>query len=190
MNKLFVFLLCAIVAFAQKQSFMLNVNDEDLEIGYELISPIGADASLYYGAVFLRGADEYDKMRVTGGFHINAIGLTPLDGLAFKVGIKAVASQIKEGDRDEYPFAAPIGVGLIYTLPISIKTHLSAFYDMAPTALCFSECDRYDELRFETGIEPIEGGMVFGGWRKLKWREEGWKYELNKAAYIGIRISF
>ncbi|MDR0665599.1 MAG: hypothetical protein LBF86_08800 [Helicobacteraceae bacterium] len=191
MKKSILFMFCAIALFAQKQSFMLDVNDEDLEIGYELVSPIGADANLYYGATFLRGADEFDKMRMTGNFHINAIGLTPLNALAIKIGLKAVVSQIEQDDGDDgYPFAAPIGVGLIYTLPIAIKTHISAFYDIAPTALCFNECDRYSELRFEAGVEPIEGGMIFGGWRDLEWREKGWKYELNKAAYIGVRISF
>jgi hypothetical protein len=190
MRKPSLFIACAIALLAQKQSFTLNINDEDLEGGYEMISPIGAEASLYYGVTVLRGADEYDKMRLSGAFHINAIGLTPLDGLAAKVGIKAVVAQIEQEGKDIYPFAAPIGVGLIYTLPIAVKTHISAFYDIAPTALCFSDCDRYSELRFEAGIEPIEGGMIFGGWRKIELRNEGWKYDLNKAAYIGVRISF
>jgi hypothetical protein len=169
---------------------MLDINDEDFEGGYEMISPIGADANLYYGVTFLRGADEYDKMRLSSAFHINAIGLTPLNGLGAKIGIKATVSQIKQDDKDAYPFAAPIGIGLIYALPIAVKTHIAAFYDIAPTALCFNDCDRYTELRFEAGIEPIEGGMIFGGWRKIELREDKWKYDLNKAAYVGIRISF
>ncbi|MDR2639197.1 MAG: hypothetical protein LBC09_05115 [Helicobacteraceae bacterium] len=191
MRKLSLFIACAALLSAEKQSFMLNINDEDLQIGYEMISPIGAEAGLYYGVTALRGADEYDKMRLSGAFHINAIGLTPINGLAAKIGIKAAVAQIEQSDdKDVYPFATPIGVGLIYTLPVAIKTHLSAFYDIAPTALCFNECDRYTELRFEAGIEPIEGGMVFGGWRKIELREEGWKYDLNKAAYVGVRVSF
>ncbi|MDR1911519.1 MAG: hypothetical protein LBQ52_04125 [Helicobacteraceae bacterium] len=190
MRKILFFFVFALALFAQKQSIAIDVNNEDLEGSYELFSPIGEDANLYYGFTVLRGADEYDKMRVSGSFHIKAIGLTPLDGLAVGIGLKVAMAYTDDNEEDEYTFAAPLHVGAIYTLPIAVKTHIAALFDFAPTALCFNDCDRYTQLRFEAGIEPIEGGMIFGGWRKIELREEGWKYELNKAAYIGVRISF
>jgi hypothetical protein len=190
MRKFALFILGATVLFAQKQSVLIDINDNDLEGGYELISPIGSDTNLYYGITISRLMDEFDKMRLLGNFHVDAIGATPFSGLSAKIGLKAVVASVERGAKDEYPFALPLEIGLIYTLPIALRTHIAAFYDIAPTALCFNDCDRFTELRFEAGIEPIEGGMLFVGWRKIELRDEGWKYELNKAAYIGVRVSF
>lgn len=192
MRKLLAFFALGALAFAE-QSVWLNLNDKDIEGGYELNTQIGSQSKLFYGFEGLRAEDEFDEMQVAASAQALVIGATPLEGLSFALGFRATLAQIDLAD-DMTVFALPIKAGAIYAFPLSLQSHIGAFYSIAPKSLCFSDCDKYTEIRVELGIEPMEGGMIFAGWRKIEITPEHEKsrdkYEFNKAPYIGLRITF
>ncbi|MDR2905991.1 MAG: hypothetical protein LBU73_08570 [Helicobacteraceae bacterium] len=192
--KLALFLSSAAAVFAFENSVFINLNSNDLEGGYEAISQITKNTSGFFGVRAMQGDDKYDNMQTNASAHFKAVGLTPLEGVAVGLGVKAFGVWLNK--EDKVLFAAPLGAAVIYSFPFAIQTSISLSYDFAPTALCFKNCARYTEARAEFSIEPIDGGMIFVGWRDMdfKIKYDGVvlkeKYELNRSFYGGLRLSF
>ena len=191
MKKLMIAALFPLALFSQENLVSLNLNSTDLEAGFERNQPAGGTSRLYYGVEALNAEDEFEDTNVMISGHISVLGLTPVPGLAATIGFKGLVAPIKVGGKDYTLSALPVKVGVLYTLPLVIRSHISAHLAYAPKSLALSDCERYTETRFEAIMEPMEGGMLVLGWRKLEFKpDSGGTYEFNKSAYVGIRMMF
>lgn len=179
-----------VMLLAKNNMVSLNINSSDIEIGYEKSKQISKSSRLYFGGEYLDAEDEFDKSQTQFSGHIKVIGNTPLRGLAAGIGFRGVIADI-DSKSSYTPIAIPVQAGVIYTLPLALKSHVSGFYSYAPSSLCLSDSEEFKELRIEAAIEPIEGGMVAVGYRKINYElEKGAEYELNKSVYVGFRLYF
>lgn len=191
-KKLLLGLMAPTFLLAANNMASLNLNSTDLEISYERSKNISNSSKLYYGATILKGEDEFEKNHNLLSGHFKAIGNTPMRGLAVGIGINASATSIKAGGKTYNPFALPLEIDAIYTLPVLVKSHIAVMGLYAPESLCINDCKSYTELRVEGAIEPFEGGMVVVGYRDIEIdiNNKSDNYEFNKAAYLGFRWYF
>ncbi|MDR0746338.1 MAG: hypothetical protein LBE89_00405 [Helicobacteraceae bacterium] len=190
MRKLSVFMTLIVSLMAAGQSVWIDLNGNDLEGGYELSSSLSSASAIYYGVEAIRAEDEYEESQFMVSALIWAVGATPIPGFSVGLGFKPLFAPI-DLPKNYNVGAISVRAGIIYTLPIVINTTIAAYYNIAPKALCISDCERYDEWRLEAALQPMDGGMIFAGFRNIDFKLDGGvKYEFNKAGYIGIRIIF
>lgn len=192
LKKLIFLALVPAFVLAKSNMVSLNLNDTDLEFALERSDSASNSSRMYYGVEFLKAEDEYDKDHNQISGHFSIIGNTPLRGLGVGIGFRAVVTQIKAGGKTYNPLAIPIQLGAIYTLPVVLKSHVSAFVSYAPESLCVNDCESFTEYRFEGAIEPIDGGMIVLGHRNIEYDIKSSKddYGFNKALYLGFRLYF
>lgn len=192
LKKLLFIALVPVLMLAKDNMVSLNLNDSDIEFSYEKSKSASSSSRVYFGAEWLRGEDEFDKNHNQVSGHIRIIGNTPLAGLAVGIGFRAVGTSVKYGGKTYNPLVIPVQVGAIYTLPLVLKSHISAFGSYAPKSLSINDAEKFTEYRFEGAIEPMDGGMIVLGYRDIEYelKKGADDYELNKAVYIGFRLYF
>ncbi|MDR3162613.1 MAG: hypothetical protein LBT81_01975 [Helicobacteraceae bacterium] len=190
MRKLSVFMALVAALVAAGQSVWIDLNGNDLEGGYELSSSLSSASAVYYGIEAIRAEDEYEESQFMASALIWAVGATPIPGLSVGLGFKPFFALI-DLPKNYTVSAVSVRAGIIYTLPLVISTTVAAYYNIAPKALCISDCERYGEWRLEAALQPMDGGMIFAGFRDIDFKlDNGAKYEFNRTGYIGIRIIF
>jgi hypothetical protein len=184
-------LITALPLLARDNLVSLNLNNTDVEIAYENTRPLQGDSRSFLGLELLNGDDEYDESQLMLSGYIHAMGLTPVPGLGAIIGFKASATRVEIGNEDESLLAIPVQVGVNYTLPIVLRSHIQASVGFAPKALTFGEAETYREYRIRAVIEPMDGGLIYAGWRSLVFDfESGGDYKFNESAFIGIGMVF
>ncbi len=192
MKKILIFaMLFTLPLMASDSMVSLNLNSTDLELNYEHTRPLQGNSRSFMGAEFLSGDDEFDKSQYMLSGYIYAMGLTPVPGLGAMIGFKGSATRVRVGGSNENIVAVPVHVGVNYTLPIVLRTHIQATVGFAPKALTFGEADKYEEYRFKAVMEPMDGGMVYVGWRSLQFdMGASSNYKFNESAFVGIGMVF
>ncbi|MGE4294873.1 MAG: hypothetical protein AB7E49_04140 [Campylobacterales bacterium] len=176
---------------AQENLVSLNLNNTDLEVEYEKNQPAGASSRLYYGVGALNAEDEFEKTNVMLSGYVSIMGLTPVPGLAASIGFKGVTAAVDVGGEDLTVMALPVRIGVLYTLPLVVRSHVAGFVAYAPKSLALSDCESYTETRLEAIVEPMEGGMIVLGWRNMQFKPDGGgTYEFNRSGYLGVKMLF
>ena len=189
---LIIALLFSAPLWARDNLVSLNLNSTDLELAYEHTRPLQGTSRSFLGLEFLSGDDEFDKSQYMISGYVTAMGLTPVPGLGATLGFKASATRARVGGSNENLLAIPVQLGVSYTLPIILRTHLQGSVGFAPKALTLGEAERYQEFRLKAVIEPMDGGMIYVGWRSLQFDFEGMddNYKFNESVFVGIGMVF
>jgi hypothetical protein len=82
--------------------------------------------------------------------------------------------------------ALPIGIGASgYLQQFAIPVFIRGEFEYAPKVLSFNEADKFVKYKIETGVQFIENGEVFAGYRNIRFNEN---YDSN--LYVGVGFSF
>ncbi len=194
LKKLLLGLALSVSLFAQHDA-SVNLNSDDIELDGNV--DLGElNQSDYPDIYFLTlGFLDVDNPESTdpllqAGFMLRQ-NITGIDGLKFGIGFKGTYTKAARHTHA----AVPVGVELAYTLPIdfALPIIVSGSLDYAPSVLSFKDADRYMEKRLELGIQVIEQGTIFVGYRKINTDFEshlGGDYTFNDTGYIGFRVRF
>lgn len=190
MKKLLIILAFTASVFAENV-IDINLNETDVEAGYEHVKNYSQNTKIYFPLHFLSAKDEFGHKNPTAQAEILAVGLTALPGLGVGVGSKLVFSHIKRPEKNAQILAASIKAIVLYTLPLKIKTSINLSYAYAPQSLSFLDLNRYRELRFGLDVEIIDGAMIYVGYRNLEPQLKNSSFfDLNKNAYFGVKFVF
>ncbi len=173
----------------------LNLNNDDIEVKGNI--DLGElNQSDYPDTYFLTlGFLDVDNKESTdpllsAGFMLRQ-DITGAQGLKFGIGMTGVYTKV----ANESYAAVPINAELAYTLPIdfAMPVILSGRLAYAPSVLSFKDADRYFEGRAELGLQIVEQGTLFIGYRKITTDFEdnrGGDYTYNDTGYIGFKVRF
>ena len=170
----------------------LNVNTEDLEVSLSQLQNFSSNPRFYYSADYLKAYDEEDREQSMISGQMMIIGLTEIRGFTAGLGLKGLVTRIDTEGDDLDAAAVAVRLRLAYTLPLVVKTTVAVSGGYAPKSLCFSDLEGYTEMRGQVEAEVIEGGLVYGGLRKLdmKFKDIDDTYTFNSAPYVGIKFLF
>jgi hypothetical protein len=177
----------------------ININDEDLEIDFASITEWSRNSQTYFGAGAFNAYDADGVKNTLYNVTLTQVGYTDIKGVSFGIGLRGVLGLLNKdlniGGNNKEKEVAALGMRLklLYTFPVRVKTVLAGTYNYAPKSLVFSEdLENYSEYRIELSAEPIDGGWVFAGFRKIDFTFENLdeSYTLNQTTYAGIKIYF
>lgn len=196
MKKFLLFLAAMLLASAQNV-VDINLNDSDIEAGYEHIKKFSRNTKIYTSAHFLRGESTYNKdwkkKNWLTDLQMSVMGLTAIPGLSVGIGAKGIFSRIDGGRSKDWD---TLGFGIkgdvLYALPISVKTYIHALYVYGPNSLAFMDLKSFSDFRIQLDVEIIDGGMIYGGFRDIELKMKRYKgsFELNKAFFVGVKFVF
>lgn len=177
----------------------LNVNNTDLELGYQVKLPHGAvnvegiaQGDSYFGVKYMTGdggnSDATIEMGVEDYMEVNfgvmqKIGNTGFEGgFGFKVNHTEDFTSVPLGIMGKYP------INMYPDVPMSIGASL--FY--APSVLTFEDGENYSESRIEFSAEPIRDVELSIGYRNMQTDYEGLRgdFTYNKSVYFGVKMRF
>ncbi len=195
LKKLLLSLALSVSLFAAHDA-SVNLNSDDIELNGNI--DIGEmNQTDYPNTYFLTlGFLDVDNRESTdpllsAGFMLRQ-DVTGMQGLRFGIGAKGTYTEVGQLKHA----AVPLGVELVYTLPIgsTVPVVVSGSFDYAPSVLSFKDADMYMEKRIELGVQIVEQATIFAGFRDIDTDFEvgGRKadYEYNDEFYIGFRIKF
>ena len=82
--------------------------------------------------------------------------------------------------------AVPLGVGVFGYIPnIEYPVFVKAEYEFAPQILSFDDADRFSRFDSQIGIQPIENGEIFVGYRNISFN-----HNYKSGFYIGLGYDF
>ncbi len=170
----------------------LDLNNDDVEVQGNIdIGELNRSdyPDMYFLTLGLLDVDNKEKTNplYSAGFMLRQ-NLSGADDFKFGIGIKGTYTKVGNAKHA----TVPINAELAYTLPldISMPLVLSASLAYAPSALSFKDADKYFEGRAELGLQIIEQGTLFVGYRQIDTDFEGGDYEYNDTGYIGFRVRF
>ncbi len=174
----------------------INLNENDIEFSLDNDSRYSNNTKIYQSLGFMKAENEYERTNSMVEGEVLVLGLTSIPGFSVGMGIKGCATRINKEDapygEDKNAAALGIKVKALYTLPVMVKSYITASYVYAPDSLTFSDIENYYESRAELDVEIIDGGMVYLGVRdiELDFINEQKSYTFNDAMYFGIKFVF
>jgi len=194
LKKLLLSLVLSTSLFAMHDA-SVNLNDDDIEVkgnidlGELNQSDFPDTYFLTLGFLDVDNKESTDPL-FSAGFMLRQ-NINGVDDLKFGIGVKGTYTKVGSAKHA----AVPINVELAYTLPldISIPIIISGAISYAPSVLSFKDADSYFEGRAELGIQIIEQGQLFVGYRQIDTDFEsnyGGDYGYNDSAYIGFKVRF
>jgi len=182
----------------------ININNDDLEVELAKMKAWSRNSQTFFGAGFLKSYDEDDVENLLYYATLTQVGYTDIRGFSFGIGFRGIYSELDEKanpikDEKKNTSALAARAKLLYTLPLRVKTIISATYNYAPKSLCFSnDLTAYREYRLEINAEPIDGGWLYAGLRDIEFEFDDDKvpatrdntYTLNHAGYVGFKLYF
>ncbi len=171
---------------AEKASFGLNVNTDDLEIeGRTSIAFAASDPdfrNFYVDANFINA----DETLFGLGFFVEN-SPTNYENISFYIGLRTVFTEHKLGSSFT---AIPIMFGAkarmyLGNLP---KSNLGLKFAYAPSPLAFQDADSYFEYRVEVDVSIIENINVYLGYRSIDTNYKLLDANYNDALYIGFKF--
>ena len=190
-----VMLGCMSSVNAGNQVVELNLNENDLELSLARVQSWSKHAQTFFGMGFLSSIQTIngEKKKVTmADATMTHVGNTEVKGLGIGLGFKAIYSDLNMFIPKQTAEALAVRFKLLYTLPIVVKSIVSATINYAPGSLSFSSgLERYSDNRFEINFQPIPAGWFYIGYRKVSFGiENSGELVLNESGYLGYKIYF
>ncbi len=169
----------------------LNLNNEDIEAkaNIDLGELNQSDyPDIYFLTLgFLKADNKEDASSLLEAGFMLRQDVNGVDGLRMAVGIKGTYTKLGSLKHA----AAPLGAELAYTLPIDVMpVVLSGTFYYAPSVLTFKDADKYKEARVELGLNLMDHGTLFVGYRYIDTDYDAVNYTYNDSGYIGFRVKF
>jgi len=183
---IFILLFINLYIFAaDKASFGLNINTDDLEVEGRTSLAFATNDPVYRN--FFIDANFINAEESMFGFGL-FVENSPINfqNISFAVGLRTVFS-----DHGSESFSAiPILLGAkarmyLGNLP---KSHLGVKLAYAPSPLTFQDADSYFEYRIEADMSIIENVDIYVGYRSIDTNYEKADYNFNDAVYVGFKF--
>jgi len=171
----------------------ININEKDLEVEGVLDSRNLAalqTSSTIYQADFNFLNINSDKQLLGAGLGATN-SVEGLEGVELTFGAKFIWAEVGDEDFTALPLMAKLRYSfppLMYNIP-PIGVEVKALY--APTALSFSDSEKYSEYRISADMEMIENVKVYGGYRNIHAGYKGVANDLfNNSFFGGLKITY
>jgi hypothetical protein len=175
---------------AEKASFGLNINSDDLEVEGR-VSMATRTRSLEYRNFFFDGnfikGDEDNLYGV--GFYVEN---SPLGypNLKFGIGLRSIFSGNDKLDKDFVAIPVQVSAKARMYLGNLPKSNLGVRFAYAPSPLTFSDADSYLEYRIEADMQIIQNIDIYIGYRNIETNYDNADVDFNSAGYIGFKFLF
>jgi len=175
---------------AERASFGLNINSEDLEVEGRMSLASKTSRleyrNFYLDANFINGEDD---TLYGAGFYVEN---SPQghSNLKFGVGLKSVFSHNDALDKSFVAIPITVSGKARMYFPNLPKSALGIKLAYAPTPLTFSDGDTYFEYRIEAQMQVIENIEVYAGYRNIDTNFKEADVTFNSGAYVGFRFVF
>lgn len=192
MKKLLTALLMTATFLNAQSIFNINLNSTDLELGVDKLTQYSGNTKIYSSFAVIKAEDENDDEQTMFEGEMMIVGLTSLPGFSAGMGVKAIHTKIDVPKKELSATGIGIKVKALYTLPLVVKSYATASYTYGPSALTFSDLDKYYETRIQGDFEIIDGGMVYVGYRNMEidFEDRSKKYEFNDSVYFGVKFVY
>ncbi len=175
---------------AEKASFGLNINSDDLEVEGRMSLAVKTHRleyrNYYIDGNFIKGKD--DNLYGVGFYVENSP--QGYSNLTFGVGLRSIFSS--NDDLDTTFVAIPLQISAkarmyLGNLP---KSSLGMKLAYAPKPLAFSDASGYFEYRIEVDMQVIPNIDVYFGYRNIDTDYDKKDYNFNSAGYAGFKFLF
>ena len=174
----------------QEREIFLNINEENLQVGYEsepLGSVITSNKLFRYDGSYLNG----EEIHVLTASLKNVNNIERIKGSELGIGIEGVYLNYFDEDFLFLPLTVSFKYSfpaLMYNIPpVSTDTKLS----YAPKALSFNEnSENYFSTSIEGNIEPIRDVKIYIGYRNVNSKNLMNKDSILNEAYAGLKMNF
>ena len=129
---------------------------------------------------------------VRGGYMINSdnpnfvYGGIKSEGQIVGVDLPVKFSLFVDYVYKKHNSALPIGIGASgYLQQFAIPVFIRGEFEYAPKVLSFDEAEKFVKYKMETGVQFIENGEVFVGYRNIRFNKN-----YDNSAYVGVGFSF
>ena len=175
MKKLLLALLVVGTLFAQN-----NVN---IQISNDTLG-IEAQGQITQNNIFARGFFLYNDE--SGRYNFYSLGVKAEGHLigvdAQNIKFALIADFVHTKDNS----AIPLGIGAFGYIPnIQYPVFVKGEYEFAPKILSFDDADRFSKVDIRVGIQPIENGELFLGYRNISFN-----HNYKSGLYLGLGYNF
>jgi len=175
---------------AEKASFGLNINSDDLEIEGRMSLSTQTHSleyrNFYFDGNFIKGKD--DNLYGVGFYVENSP--QGYSNITFGIGLRSIFSSNDELNSDFVAIPLQINVKARMYLGNLPKSALGVKLAFAPSPLTFSDADGYFEYRIEVDMQVIPNIDVYFGYRNIDTDYDKKDYNFNSAGYAGFKFLF
>jgi hypothetical protein len=187
----FIALLTSTPSFAGIYELEVTASSSDLEVRYRADLPLDQGfLSTGLGAVY-RNADYWTAdMKLTLGKELWA------PGLRLDLGLKGAAGEVERDRKRGDLTAVGVLVSANYRIPQTISPlplGVSAGISFAPEPFCFSDAERYIDVRTSLDFRVAKDGEILLGYRSIRARldDNQGKWNISDATlFVGCRLRY
>ena len=187
----FITLLIATTSSAGIYDLEVNASRSDLEARFNANLPLDKGIfSTGLGLIYRDNDYKIADMKLTLSKNL----LAP--ELRLSLGLKGVLGNVERDQKEGDLMAVGVLVAAKYTIPQTISPlpiEVSAAVSFAPNPFCFSDSERYLEVRTGLGFPVVENGAIILGYRHIHARLDNnqgqWKIS-DAAFFVGYRLSY
>jgi hypothetical protein len=175
MKKLLTVAVFALTAFADNYAGVEITNDT---------LAVNAQVQVTPNNIYARGTFLYNDRDGYNNFY--SVGVKG-EGNLIGVNIQNVKfSLLVDFVHTKNNSAIPLGIGVFGYIPnIEYPVFVRGEYEYAPKILSFDDADRFSRFDVQTGIQPIENGELFVGYRNISFN-----HNYDSGLYAGIGYHF
>jgi hypothetical protein len=175
MKKILTVAAIALAAFADNYAGVQITNDT---------LAVNAKVQVAPNNIYARGAFLYnDRDGYNNFYSVGVQGEGNLIGVNLQnVKFSLIVDFVHTKDNS----AIPLGVGVFGYIPnIDYPVFVRAEAEYAPKILSFDDADRFSRFDVQTGVQPIENGELFVGYRNISFN-----HNYDSGFYAGIGYHF
>jgi hypothetical protein len=188
---IFIALFTSTPSFAGIYELEVTASRSDLDARYCADLPLGQGIlSAGLGAIYRNNDYWIADMKLTVGKELWA------PGLRLDLGLKGVSGEVERDQKRGDLMAVGVLVSARYRIPPTISPlplGVSAGVSFAPESLCFSDAERYLDVRTSLDFRVAENGELLLGYRYIHARLEDnrgrWRIS-DATLFIGYRLSY
>jgi len=187
----FATLIMSTTSFASMYNIDLHASRSDLEARFNADLPLDK-AVFSTGLGVLYRDDDYKlaDIKLTLGKELLAPALRLI------IGLKGVSGNVERDQREGDVMAVGVLAAATYPIPQTISplpVEVSADVSFAPDPFCFSDSERYLELRTSLDFRVGKSGAIILGYRHIHARLDNnhgrWKIS-DSVLFIGYRLNY
>ena len=187
----FITIIMSNVCFASVYDLEVNAGSSTLEARFNATLPL-EQGFLTTGIGAIYNDDDYKIVDVK----LALGGEVLLPELSFNLGFKGVLGNIEKDYKDGDLMAIGFLFSGKYTIPETISPipiDVSVGFSLAPDPLCFSDSDRYLEVRTSLDFCIVKNGAIILGYRYIKvhFDDDHGKWKMSdKTFFIGYQLRY
>jgi hypothetical protein len=187
----FIALLTSTPSFAGIYELEVTASRSDLEARYRADLPLDKGIlSTGLGAIYRNDDYKIADMKLTLGKELWA------PGLWLHLGLKGVVGEVERDQKKGDLTAVGVLVSARYPIPPTISPlplGVSAGVSFAPEPLCFSDAERYIDVRTSLDFRIVKNGEILLGYRYIyaRLQDNRGKWNISDATlFLGYRLSY